>query len=273
MDRHGNVNVSRFGPKLAGCGGFIDISQNSKKIVFAGTFTAGKTQIAVDEGRLKIIREGGVKKFVKDVEQITFSGETARKNHLEVLYITERCVFRLGADGVELTEIAPGMDLDKDILAYMDFKPIIINPKTMDERIFRTSPMELKTDLISRPISERMTYEPDTNVFFVNFEGLQVLTAKDIDDIRIQAEAILAPLSRKVDAIVNYDNFFILPDLADPYVDMVKHLTTRFYDRVTRYTTSAFLRMKIGEGLKTRGTAPHIYESREEARKGLKGNK
>jgi propionate CoA-transferase len=272
MDCHGNVNVSRFGPKLAGCGGFIDISQNSKKIVFAGTFTAGKTQVSVDDGTLKIIKEGGVKKFVKDVEQITFSGETAQKNNLEVIYITERCVFSLTQDGVELTEIAPGMDLEKDILAYMDFKPIIKHPKTMDPRIFRLPPMGLKTDLISRPISERMTYDPETNIFYVNFEGFQVLTTKDIEDIRTHAETILRPLGRKVDTIVNYDNFFILPDLSDGYVDMVKYLVSHYYENVTRYTTSAFLRMKIGEGLKTRGVAPHIYESREEARQELKGN-
>jgi propionate CoA-transferase len=269
MDRHGNVNVSRFGPKLAGCGGFIDISQNSKKIVFVGTFTAGKTQVAVDDGTLRIIKEGGVKKFVNDVEQITFSGETARKNNLEVLYITERCVFRLTPEGVELTEIAPGMDLEKDILAYMDFKPSVKSLKTMDARIFKLPPMGLKTDLISKPISERLIYDPANNMFYVNFEGLQVLSIKDIEDIRGQAEAILGPLGRKVNAIVNYDNFFILPDLSDAYVDMVKAVASRFYENVTRYTTSAFLRMKIGEGLKVRGVAPYIYESREEAQKGL----
>jgi propionate CoA-transferase len=121
-------------------------------------------------------------------------------------------------------------------------------------------------------MSERMTYDPAANVFFVNFEGLQVRSAEDIEEIRSQASAILAPLGRKVDAIVNYDNFFILPELADPYVEMVKDVVSRFYENVTRYTTSAFLRMKVGEGLQARGVAPHIYESREEARKGLKGS-
>ena len=270
MDRHGNVNVSRFGPRLAGCGGFIDISQNSKKMVFVGTFTAGGTKVAAEDGKLRIVKEGGVKKFVNEVEQVTFSGNTARMNNLDVVFITERCVFTLAEDGVELTEIAPGVDLEKDILAYMDFKPIVKNPKTMDERIFRLPPMDLKKDLLSKPMSERMTYDPSTNVFFVNFEGLHVRSMEDIEEIRSQAEAILVPLGRKVDAIVNYDNFSIVPELADAYVETVKTIVSRFYDKVTRYTTSAFLRMKLGEGMNARGLAPHIYESRGEARKGLK---
>ena len=270
MDRHGNVNVSRFGSRLAGCGGFIDISQNSKKMVFVGTFTAGGTKVAAEDGKLRIVKEGGVKKFVSEVEQVTFSGNTARMNNLDVVFITERCVFTLAEDGVELTEIAPGVDLEKDILAYMDFKPIVKNPKTMDERIFRLPLMDLKKDLLGKPMSERMTYDPSTNVFFVNFEGLNVRSMEDIEEIRSQAEAILVPLSRKVDAIVNYDNFSILPELADAYVETVKTIVSRFYDKVTRYTTSAFLRMKLGEGMNARGLAPHIYESRGEARKGLK---
>lgn len=272
MDRHGNVNVSRFGPRLAGCGGFIDISQNSKKIVFVGTFTAGGTEATAENGQLKIIREGGLKKFVNEVEQITFSGRTAKMNNIDVLFVTERCVFALTEEGVELTELAPGVNLEKDILAYMDFKPIVKNPKTMDVRIFQLSPMDLKTDLISKPISERMNYDPAANVFFVNFEGLQVRSLKDIEAIQTRAESVLGPLGRKVDAIVNYDNFSILPELSDAYVDMVKSLVSRFYDKVTRYTTSAFLRMKLGDGLKGRGLAPHIYESRAEARRGLKDN-
>ena len=270
MDRHGNVNVSRFGPRLAGCGGFINISQNAKKILFAGSFTAGGTQVSVEEGKLRIVKEGGVKKFVKDVEHVTFSGNTARMNKLQVLFITERCVFTLTDEGVDLTEIAPGVDLQKDILAYMDFKPIVKNPKTMDERIFRLQPMDLRTELLQKPISERLSYDPATNIFFVNFEGLRIRSVSDIEEIRTETESVLGHLGRKVDAIVNYDNFSISPELMDAYADMVKDLVSRFYENVTRYTTSAFLRMKLGEGLKARGLAPHVYESREEARKRLK---
>ena len=134
------------------------------------------------------MKEGGLKKFVNEVEQVTFSGKTARMNNLDVLFVTERCVFTLTEEGVELTEIAPGMDLEKDILAYMDFKPIMKNVKTMDERIFRLPPMDLKTDLLSKPMSERMTYDPAANIFFVNFEGLQVRSVEDIEEIRSQAK-------------------------------------------------------------------------------------
>jgi len=270
MDRHGNVNVSRFGPRLAGCGGFINISQNSKKMVFVGTFTAGGTQVTAGDGKLRIVKEGGVKKFVEEVEQVTFSGDTARTNGLDVIFITERCVFTLTDAGVELTEIAPGVDLEKDVLAYMDFRPVVKSPRTMDERIFRLAPMGLKKALLHKPIAERLSYDPATNIFFVNFEGLSIRSLADIEEIKAQVEAVLAPLGRKVDAIVNYDNFSSLPELTDAYADAVRHIVSTYYANVTRYTTSAFLRMKLGEGLKARGFASHVYESREEARKGLK---
>ena len=137
MDARGNVNVSKFGPKLVGCGGFINISQNAKKLVFCGTFTAGGLEVAVGGGKLGIVKEGRNKKLVAGVGQITFSGRYAGKAGQPVLYITERAVFSLGPEGPVLTEIAPGVDPKKDILDRMDFSPLVSPElKTMDERYF-----------------------------------------------------------------------------------------------------------------------------------------
>ena len=143
MDVHGNINVSKFGPKIAGCGGFINITQNARKVIYCGTFTAGGLKVSVAEGKLKIDQEGKSKKLINEVEQVTFSGAYAQEKRQPVLYITERAVFKLTPEGVELTEIAPGVDLQKDILDQMDFKPIMKDVKTMDERIFRDALMGL----------------------------------------------------------------------------------------------------------------------------------
>lgn len=137
VDKEGNVNSSKTGKLLAGCGGFINISQNSKKVVFCATFTAKGLKVGVGDGKLSIIQEGQIKKFVNMVDQITFSGKYAKSIKQKVLYVTERAVFELCPEGLILTEIAPGINLEKDILALMDFKPII-SPglKHMDESIF-----------------------------------------------------------------------------------------------------------------------------------------
>jgi len=143
-DRHGNLNVSKFGPRLAGAGGFINISQNAKKVVFVGTFTACGLVIAVKDEKLAIEQEGTMEKFVDHVEHVTFSGPYAIAKGQTVLYVTERCVFTLTKEGLELTEIAPGIDLDRDILRHMAFTPIIDGtPRLMDSRIFNPAPMGL----------------------------------------------------------------------------------------------------------------------------------
>ena len=149
-DRQGNLNVSKFGPRLAGAGGFINISQNAKRVVFVGTFTAGNSQIRVAEGGLAIDRDAGAPKFVNAVEHVTFSGATAAAAGKPVLYVTERCVFRLTPEGVELCEIAPGVDLERDILARMAFRPLIRpDLPQMDRRIFRAEPMGLQHELLA----------------------------------------------------------------------------------------------------------------------------
>jgi propionate CoA-transferase len=189
-----------------------------------------------------------------------------------VLYITERCVFRLTAAGLELTEIAPGVDMDKDILAKMAFRPLISSPlKEMDARIFQPGPMNLKADLLEVPLSERLIYDPAENLFFVNFEGLEIRDVATIQAIRQEVERKLAGLGKKVYAVVNYDNFVVAPHLLDTYMDTVKDIVERFYSNVTRYTTSAFLRMKLGEALQQRNVAPHIYESHADAHQHVRG--
>ena len=268
VDRYGNLNVSKFGPKLAGAGGFINISQNAKEVVFVGTFGAGRQKVGVRDGRLVIEADAPHRKFVENVEHVTYSGGYARMRGQRVLYVTERCVLTLRPDGLELTEVAPGIDIERDILARMGFKPLIPrDPAEMDARIFRPEPMGLRADLVGIPLDQRLTYDSLRNVFFVNLERYSVRTRNDIDAVHAMVDSKLAPVGERVYAIVNYDNFTVLPELLDEYTEMVRRLADRFYSGQSRYTTSGFLRLKLGEALVKRGVAPHIFENAAQARK------
>src|SRR5262245_33041732 len=203
-DRSGSLNVSKFGPRLAGAGGFINISQNAKKVVFTGTFVCGALDLDCRDGVLRIVRDGDTRKFVSKVEHVTFSGDVARRSGKPVLYVTERCVFRLTEHGLELTEIAPGVDLQRDILAKMEFTPLIPNkPALMDPRIFRPEPMNLREDMLSIPLEQRFTYDEETNRFFVNLERFNMRDERDIERIRQIVVDRIAPLGKRVYAIVN----------------------------------------------------------------------
>lgn len=147
LDEEGNVNVHRLAGKIMGTGGFVNISANSKKIVFGGTMTSGGLKVEIRDGKVHILQEGRFRKFVKNVDEITFSGKVAKRQNKPVLYITERCVFRLTQEGVELIEVAPGIDVETQILPLMDFKPLISKDlKEMDPRIFQDQVMGIRKD-------------------------------------------------------------------------------------------------------------------------------
>ena len=151
VDGEGNVNVSKFGTRIAGVGGFIDISQSTPIVLFCGTLTAGGLKETVEDGKLVILEEGKKIKFKGSLDQITFSAEQSRKNGQKVLFITERCVFQVKEEGLVLTEVAPGIDIEKDILPYMTVKPIIADDvKLMDARLFADELMGLKDIILSK---------------------------------------------------------------------------------------------------------------------------
>lgn len=268
IDAAGSVNVSRFGPRLAGAGGFINISQNARAVVYTGTFTSGGAQMSVEEGTLTIQSEGNIRKFVKQVEQVTFAGPRAARMQQPVLYVTERCVFQLTRDGLELMEIAPGIDLHRDILALMDFEPIMTDVVTMDARIFRAGPMNLRVDLLHLDLNDRIALDATKGQLFINLEKMRIRNLQDVTLIRERVEEVCADLGSRVDAIVNYDGTFIEPDIENDYAAMVKELEDRFYSTVTRYSGSAFMRLKLGAVFQ-RETAPHIFETADEAKRFL----
>lgn len=253
-DAEGNVNVSKFGPRLAGAGGFINISQNARRVVFVGNFMAA-----------------GVPKFVARVEHRTFSGREALRRGQDVLYVTERAVFGLHADGVALLEIAPGLDLQRDVLDRMGFAPVVERaPALMDAALFGEASLGLRARLLLLPLDSRFTYDALSRTLFINFERLHIRTAEDVEAVRREVERHVVPLGHKIWGVVNYDHFSLDPVVEDEWAAMVRELVDRHYLDVARYTTSGFLRAKLGPALKARGVAPHIYETAEDARRSLK---
>jgi propionate CoA-transferase len=138
VDPRGSVNISRFEGKIVGIGGFVNISQNAKRVVFSGTFTAGGLEVACGDGRLRIVQEGRHRKFVGRIEQVCYSAPFAQSEGRRALFVTERAVFEATADGLRLIEIAPGVDLERDILQRMEFRPAIADQlPLMNEQLFR----------------------------------------------------------------------------------------------------------------------------------------
>jgi propionate CoA-transferase len=242
-DLEGNVNVSKFGKRLAGAGGFINISQAAQRLVFAGAFGG--------EGLGRFVR-----KFVREVEHRTFSGRQALARGQPVLYVTERCVLRLAPEGLELLEIAPGLDLERDLLAQMDFRPWLPrDPRPMDAALFAPGPMGLRDRLQQRPLSERLRFDAQHGVLFLDFSHLRLRDAAELAALRAAVEARLQGIGARVDGVVNYEQFDLAPELGEAYTAWVAELARTRYRRITRYGQSAFLRAQLVPGLALSGLA------------------
>jgi propionate CoA-transferase len=181
-----------------------------------------------------------------------------------VLYVTERCVFRLTPEGLELAEVASGVDIERDILALMDFRPIVRDPKPMDPRLFRPEPMGLEALLLGRPLADRFSLDTDRGIMFIDFAGYRVRSTREVEEVRAEVERRCMPLGRKVEAVIDYDGCSIDPAIAEAWFDMARDVQTRFYAKATRYTTSAFMRLKLGDALTRREMAPHVFETASE---------
>jgi propionate CoA-transferase len=271
-DGEGNVNASRFSGRVSGCGGFINISQNSKKVVFLGTFTSGGLEIEISDGELEIVREGRFAKFVDEVGQVTFAGPRAGRQGRPVYFVTERCVLALRAEGLELTEVAPGVDIEADILRQLPFEPIVRDPKPMEKALFHPEPMGLRERISDIGIEDRISYTPETNTLFLDFSGMRVNTREDLDRIKAAVEATLDPLGRRVMSIVNYDSFWVDPEIADGYLDLVRHVESSYYLKVSRYTTNGFMRIKLSRGLEERQITSTLAKTWVEATESLDGD-
>jgi len=269
IDAEGNVNVSRFGTRLAGAGGFINISQNAGALYFLGTF-ATRSSEQVDDGRLRILRPGRAGKFVERVGHVTFSAAQALRRGQPVRYVTERCVLRLTDTGPELTELAPGVDLERDVLSQMAFRPAV-SPlvRTMDLAIFTPGRMGLRSTKVLS-LRERVVHRPEDDLLYLNFEGLRLDTAEDVEALARDLEAELASYGRPLAAVVNYDHFQLAPAAADRYWAMVRHNTKHYLRSTTRYSTNAFFRMQLGEQFAEAALDGRLYRSFDEAVENLR---
>src|SRR6185436_4738948 len=172
---------------------------------FMATFTVG-AKVAIGDGRVNVLADSAIRRFVGRLQQRTFSGAYARSRGQQVHYVTERAVFRLTDHGLLLTEIAPGIDLDRDVLAHMDFTPTIApDLREMDPRIFRDEPMGLSRNALV-DLDDRLVHHPDDNVLYVNLEGLHLDTAEQARELATYLDRRLTTLGHPVHAIIDYDN-------------------------------------------------------------------
>ncbi len=174
--------------------------------------------------------------------------------------MTERCVFRLDGVGLTLVEVAPGIDVEKDILQRLPFRPTIDGPREMDPAVFRSAPMRLRERLLDTRTEDRLSYEDTTNTVYMNYSGLRVRNIADLRAIGGAVDGLLAPLGRRVNSVVNYERFTCDDDVFDEYIELVKRIEQTYYLGVKRYTSGAFLRHKLGTELAKRNVSSEVLD-------------
>lgn len=257
ISKNGDVNVSRMScDRLTGPGGFIDITQSTRMVCFMATFTTGDLEVSMPgDGTLKIEKEGRVKKFVPEVFEKTFSGDEAVRRGQTVHYVTERAVFRRSAqnDVLELIEIAPGVDLQRDVLDQMDFEPVISpNLVEMDRRIFVDEKMDVISELFGS-LQERCTYHAEDHTLFVELFGISLNTEDDVRWFTNSLRSIVDPLVEAkgpIHAIIQYDGFDVRKGLEDMFSEEVAKTERDYYASVKRFTGASFHRAKLAKKLR-----------------------
>ena len=239
-----------------GPGGFIDISQSTRSPCFLTKFTTNGLEVSIPgDGTISIKQEGSVRKFVSEVIETTFSGDEAVRRGQAVYYVTERAVFRRTAkhDVLELTEIAPGIDLQKDILDQMDFEPVISSDlKSMDERIFKGEKVQARSMLFGT-LEERCKYHEKSHAMFLNLFGITIESTEDIDWLIDGIIRILEPLVEKkgpLEMIVNYDGFDLRKGLEETYSAEVARVEKKYYKSAKRFAALAFHRAELGKKIR-----------------------
>jgi len=257
VDAEGNVNVSKLGAdKLTGPGGFIDITQSTHRVCFLGTFTKKGMRVEIDDStkRLCIEKDGEVPMFRKSTQQITFNAHQAQAHAQNVLYITERAVFKLTMEGIQLVEVAPGIDIERDILQHMEFAPVIDEEilREMDPSIFSSKTMGLKDSFYKDDLAgmeTRFHFRKDTNTVFIDMRGIIISRKEELDLVLEEAEAALKKLTNggnnKVNVVSTYDRADISPDIMEDFQKALNRFEEKYYLTVRRLAGKAFTRQKI----------------------------
>jgi propionate CoA-transferase len=269
-DGRGDVNVSRFGERLAGCGGFIDLTQRTRRIVFVTPFTSGGLEAVVEDGALHIRNEGKVRKFVAEVEQITLSAARAVSQRQDVMYVTERCVFELSSGGLVLAEVAPGIDVEEQILSLLPFEVAVGDPLPMHAPLFGPALIGLRDRMLDVGIEDRLDFDPNSNTVFMDYSGLHVRTSAEVEAIVAAVDALLEPLGHRVHSIVNYDRFLLDENAVQRWADAVKYVADKYYLTVSRHATSGFARLKLGKEFAKRDIESSLHDTSAEAAPGTR---